>query len=240
MTTIDLENPAADLDNLLSRIGKSVNNDAATSANTARLREEATQMVAKIKAHADMSRARMLEPLLPRAQIEDAKRNAEAAAVDSQRLEAAIELLSARAADLKARELSCKKLRLYHNAQEHRDKIASQIKDRFPAIQAEYLAMIESIMQSNAEVDEVNADLPEGMPALERPEGVARGFYDHGSYETPVSFRTFRITQSLLPSADGPEDAAWPPVPDYLTGVQQRQKGFSQANVRALWGRRRP
>lgn len=235
MQTTELENPAADLDSLLSRIGKSINNEAATSANTARLREQALQMVKKIKAHENVSRQQMLEPLLPRAQIEDAKRNAEAAAIDTQRLEAAINLLTVRAADLVERERAAKKTQRYARAQEERNEVAKLIKDRFPAIHAEYLAMIEKIMRSNADIDAVNADLPGDMPTLQRPEGAARGFHDSGSYQTPASLRTFRITQSVLPSPISADAIGWPKVRIYEVGILDAGKGFSQPNVKSLW-----
>ena len=51
-----VKNPAADLDNLLSRIGKSINNEAATSANNALLLEQALLMVSRIKEHAEVLR----------------------------------------------------------------------------------------------------------------------------------------------------------------------------------------
>ncbi len=235
MPTTELENPAADLDSLLSRIGKSINNEAATSANTAGLREQALQMVEKIKAHENVSWQQMLEPLLPRAQIEDAKRNAEAAAIDTQRLEAAIELLTVRAADLVERERASKIAQRYARAQEQRNEVAKEIKDCFPTLQAQCLALIEKIMRSNAEIDAVNADLPDGMPALQRPEGAARGFHDSGSYQTPASLRAFRITQSVLPSLTSADAIGWPKVRLYQVGMVDAGKGFSQPNVKSLW-----
>ncbi|WP_323771237.1 hypothetical protein [Antarctobacter sp.] len=95
MATTLHDNPANDLDDLLSSIGECVGNDAASSADNGRLRKEAETMIAKAKAHADQSRGLMLDPLLPRAQIEDARRASEATALDCQRLEAAIGLLDA-------------------------------------------------------------------------------------------------------------------------------------------------
>ena len=234
-----VKNPAADLDNLLSRIGKSINNEAATSANNALLREQALQIVTRIKEYAETSRQQMLEPLLPREQIEDARRNAEAAAIDTQRLEAAIAILTTRAEDLLQRERATKKSQRYLRAQSQRDAVAKLIRDRFPELHSEYLAMIESIMESNAEVDLVNSDLPDDMPPLDRPEGFARGFHDHGTYQTPVSLRTFRITQSMLPSLAEVDVIAWPKVRIYEVGVLSAGKGFSQPSVKSLWNKRR-
>lgn len=230
-----LKSPAADLDKLLSHIGKSINDEAATSSNNGRLREKALEMVTQIKAHADLSRRQMLEPLLPRAQIEDARRNAEAAAIDMQRLEAAIDILTARAEDLVNREDAVRKGQRYLRAQSQRDAVAKLIRDRFPELHSEYMAMIESIMESNAEVDLVNSDLPDEMPPLDRPEGFARGFHDHGTYQTPVSLRTFRITQSMLPSLAEVDAIAWPKVRIYKVGVVSDGKGFSQPSVKSLW-----
>ena len=234
-----VKSPAAELDNLLSRIGKSINNEAATSASNALLREQALQMVTRIKEHAETSRQQMLEPLLPREQIEDARRNAEAAAIDTQRLEAAIAILTTRAEDLLQRERATKKSQRYLRAQSQRDAVAKLIRDRFPELHSEYLAMIESIMESNAEVDLVNSDLPDDMPPLDRPEGFARGFHDHGTYQTPVSLRTFRITQSMLPSLAEVDVIAWPKVRIYEVGVLSAGKGFSQPSVKSLWNKRR-
>lgn len=234
-----VKNPAADLDKLLSRIGKSINNEAATSASDALLREQALQMVTRIKEHAETSRQEMLEPLLPREQIEDARRNAEVAAIDTQRLEAAIAILTTRAEDLVQRELAVKKTQRYLKAQSQRDAVAKLIKDQFPDIHSKYMAMIESIMESNAEVDLVNSDLPDDMPPLDRPEGFARGFHDHGTYQTPVSLRTFRITQSMLPSLAEVDAIAWPKVRIYEVGVVSDGKGFSQPTVKSLWDKRR-
>lgn len=234
-----VRSPAADLDNLLSRIGKSINNEAATSASNALLREQALQIVTRIKEYAETSRQQMLEPLLPREQIEDARRNAEAAAIDTQRLEAAIAILTARAEDLLQREDATKKSQRYLRAQSQRDAVAKLIRDRFPELHSEYLAMIESIMESNAEVDLVNSDLPDDMPPLDRPEGFARGFHDHGTYQTPVSLRTFRITQSMLPSLAEVDAIAWPTVRIYEGGVVSEGKGFSQPSVKSLWNKRR-
>ncbi len=240
MTTTSLDTPAQELDGLLSRIGKSIASEVASSADTARLREQAMQMATKINAHAEESRKKMLEPLLPRAQIDDAKRNAEGAAIDSQRLETAIELLLAREDDLLKREHSLKKFQRYQIAKEQRDRVSASITDRFPAIAAEYLKMIESIMESNDAVDRVNLDLPEGEQPLERPEGHARGFHDNGGYQTDASYRAFRITQSILPSPHSPDCITWPTVPDYQTAVVRRSKGFTQSDVRTFWARRKP
>ncbi|MEX3316650.1 hypothetical protein [Sulfitobacter sp. PS-8MA] len=237
MTTSTLDNPSKSLDNLLSRIGKSLNNAAATSSATARLREEAMKMVKKIDEHAEASRDQMLDPLLPRAQIEEAKRNAEAASVDSQRLKAAIELLQSRAEELLNSESAAKAARRYQAAQEQRDKVSAMIADRYPALSSELVTLIEEIMKANAMVDRVNSDLPEGSPPLNRPEGHARGFHDHGSYDVPVSLRTFRITQSMLPSMEAESRTVWPLARDYEYHVLERGKVFSQKQVQGMFNR---
>lgn len=237
MTTSTLDNPSKSLDNLLSRIGKSLNNASATSSATDRLREEAVKMVKKIDEHAEASRKQMLDPLLPRAQIEEAKRNAEAAAVDRQRLQTAIDLLQSRAEELLNSESAAKAARRYQAAQAQRDKVAAMIADRYPALISELATLIEEIMKSNAMVDRVNSDLPEGSPPLNRPEGHARGFHDHGSYDLPISIRTFRITQSMLPGIEAESRTVWPPVRDYEYHVLERGKVFSQKQVRTMFNR---
>ena len=111
------------------------------------------------------------------------------------------------------------------------------IADRYPALISELATLIEEIMKSNAMVDRVNSDLPEGSPPLNRPEGHARGFHDHGSYDLPISIRTFRITQSMLPGIEAESRTVWPPVRDYEYHVLERGKVFSQKQVRTMFNR---
>ena len=55
------------------------------------------------------------------------------------------------------------------------------------------------IIQTNAEFDWVNANPPEDHALIDRPEGLARGFMDRGSYELPASLDTFRFIQPIFP-----------------------------------------
>lgn len=206
-------------------------NESVSDEHVDRVVEELHAIETQIIAHAEQSRKQMLNPLLPRSEIELAKRTAEAAAIDSQRLEAALGMLNSRADDLLRVEQAAKRLQRYRDAKARRDKAAASISDRFPALHAEYLAMIQEIMVCNAMVDDVNSDLPDEMQPLERPEGLARGFHDHGGYETVASFRTLRITQTMLPSVEASDSISWPPVPSYQNFVQQQQKGFSQPQI---------
>lgn len=223
------------LDDLLSRIGECLADDALTSSGADTLKDEATQLMGTIQEQAEQSRKRLLEPLLLRPQIDEAKQRADAAEVDCQRLAAAIEVLGDRVSDLLDIECEARKLDRFLTIQESRDQAADLIKERFPKIHADLMSMIETIMESNLEVDNVNLDLPEGKSTLERSEGVARGFTDIGSYQTPRSVKTFRITQLVLPCAKDPSAVAWPERLFYDRDILQTEKGFSHSLIAGRW-----
>ena len=199
-------------------------------------------MRVRLQKAADQSRAwadhlsqRVLSPLMTRQEITTAKKQAEDAEFDAQRIAAALALVSEAEDEELEKENQADRQAHYREVVQERDMLASEITVVWPNIAKRVTELCERIMHSNARIEAVNRN---GLPVDEKPlqtaEAKARGFHDANGIKVPSSLSSFRITQSLVPGLE-PDKPAWPPVDNYKTRIQQAGKVFDQKTVDSMW-----
>lgn len=227
------------LDRLLAEVANVLPDAGADSGTLHEHLEAAEALRPEIETAATLDRAGLLDPATTREDIEAARRQAENAALDLERLDNAISQLGERFIEARAAEREAEKKAAYDTAEALRDVVAKRIKREYPALQSGLIALCEAILQANLAVDRVNEDLPAGAEPLHRPEGQVRGFHDRGSYDLPVSTSTFRIIQAQLPDLAATDRATWPPVLSWENHARRPGKTFTIQEVMSHWRRKR-
>lgn len=127
-----------------------------------------------VEAEFALWRDKSLDPSASTEAARAARTKADDAAHDRDRQLAAIEALEAKAEQMKADAAVAARIAIYDEAKAERDQLADDIRDRWPALQAEMVGLLERMAANDTRVDQANRQLPKGRARLEPAECVAR------------------------------------------------------------------
>lgn len=200
----------ANSENLSDKIAVVLRNGKASSEDLRSLLASSEKELARLqKLHAE-KREVALDPLLSTADIREIRQVTEDAAFEVDRLNVARERLEARLRETVSAERRQERHKRYNAAVAQRDTLARRIAEEYPPIQKALFSLITEIVSVSAEISAVNADLPEGAAAIEKPEGYARGF-KQATRDTARSYPPPLIAEMMVPIFDDARKVAWPP-----------------------------
>lgn len=193
------------------------------------------RLIPAAEAEAKRLREHVKSPLLERAEINQAVAAAQSAELDAERLRRGQDLISERLATAKSAEAQAKRKDDYMRVVAERNAVATEIRETYPKLVAQYVGLCERIMASNEEVERINRDRPDGLPPLDTAEATARGFSDKGGLAVAASLNSFRITQGILPAMESSQ-VAWPPTErGYRLAILDRRMVHRQAEIASMW-----
>lgn len=181
--------PLKDFDPLIERAGRAMN--------------EARGFASELRQWA-------LDPALGQDEVASARAAADTAEFDAKRMAGAFAQLEEKASIFRDAEMRAAHRRAHAATAKRTKECAARIRRDFPEISKLLLPMIKEIIEVGFEVDEANANLPPGAQPLNRPEGIARAFFDQGNDNTLLSQELVRISQMCVPVLDDPKGVAWP------------------------------
>jgi hypothetical protein len=88
--------------------------------------------------------------------------------------------------------------------------VSKRVKDQAPKILELLKSLAAEIVEVSAAVDRINRSLPDATPLLDRPEGHARGFADHGYPVSDLHGQLALIATMVIPDFTNPSEVAWP------------------------------
>ena len=181
--------------------------DGAKSNDVAILIVDTEHGIASATAQAEQARNRALDPILSGAELKDARQCMDDAAFKRERLQAALEKLSERLAELRYQEEHTRRRVSYYKAEAVRDELAKELVDVYPAFAERLAELLARVAINDREIDQINNALPNGADRLLVAELKARGLpWVMNSVETP------RIIDQLhLPAWQPRSDYLWPP-----------------------------
>ena len=206
---------ALDTPDLFTRAAAALKNpEAHKAAEIDALLIELREAEVKAQLRAEFAKADALNLALTAEEVAEKHAAAEAATFDKTRLSNAIEQLESQWFATLDAEKKAKRQARYDAALANRNRCSARIEPEYSFHAAGLLDLYRDIMETGAEVDRVNADLPEGVRPLNRPEGHLRDFPDHnadGMGEAPRAAETHRLVQMRLPDLDDRTGLLWPP-----------------------------
>lgn len=229
------QNPLADqIDEFMPKVVDTLGSSSLEAVEA--VEAEAETLLRQAEKAAEALAKSAIDPLSPRATLTEAKKQADMAIQDIDRLQYAWEQLTEKSSELWVKKTKEDQLAQYSAAAGARNRVARRILEEYPDLQRKLVRLLADIAEANALCDAANKNLPDGFEPLQRPEGEVRGFHDQGSYGKPISNSTFRLTQTLLPDLENTKKAAWPPKTK--EGEVQRDKVFSAVHVQARCGQK--
>jgi hypothetical protein len=158
---------------------------------------------------AEQARNHALDPTLSGSELKDARAGMDDAAFKRDRLQAALEKLRERLAELKYQEEHARRQVVYDKAEAVRDELAKELADLYPAFAQKLVELLVRVVINDRELDYINNHaLPKGADRLLVAELKARGLpgWVVNSIEAP------RITNQLyLPPWQPRSNYLWPP-----------------------------
>ena len=182
--------------------------DGAKSNDVAVLIKDTEHGAASASDRAEQARNHALDPTLSNSELKDARDCMDDAAFRRDRLQAALEKLRERLAQLKYQEENARRQVVYDKAKAVRDELASELADLYPAFAQKLVELLARVVINDREIDYINNHaLPSGADRLLVAELKARGLpWVANSVETP------RITNQLcLPPWQPRSNYLWPP-----------------------------
>ncbi len=193
-----------------------------------------TQAAAAQRRVADEATARTLDPRTKSSELSAAMGEADAAKLAATRLEITAQLVEDKHHELLKRANELAWVGRYDHADAESRRVADRIKRDYPGLLAKHLDLLGDIMSVQELVWEANRNRPAGKPSINGPEGLARGFPDHGPDEgSQQSGTAIRLTQVVLADPNQSNCSAWPPVPDWKLQSEGRLMPF--AWILAAW-----
>lgn len=198
-------------ENLSDQIATVLRSGTAGSEKLKALLQESEAELNRLETlHADKRQA-ALDPLLSTADIREIRQVAEDAAFEVERLKAARERLAAMLADAIDAERKSNRAETYRETVVRRDALVKRIAEEYPAAQQTLTSLIIDIAALSAQINDVNADLPQGQSFIEKPEGMARGF-SQVQRDRSRSFVPPLIVEMVVPILENLTKPAWPPT----------------------------
>ncbi len=182
--------------------------DGAKSNDVATLIKDTEHGAASASDRAEQARNHALDPTLSGSELKDARKCMDDAAFRRDRLQAALEKLRERLAQLKYQEEHARRQVVYDKAKAVRDGLANELADLYPAFAQKLVELLVRVVINDREIDYINNHaLPRGAERLLVAELKARGLpWVVNNVETP------RITDQLqLPPWQPRSSYLWPP-----------------------------
>jgi hypothetical protein len=181
--------------------------DGAKSNDVATLIKDTEHGAASASDRAEQARTHALDPTLSGSELKDARAGMDDAAFKRDRLQAALEKLRERLAELKYQEENARRQEAYDKAKAVRDGLANELADLYPSFAQKLVELLARVVISDGEIDRINNALPRGADRLLVAELKARGLpWVANNVETP------RITNQLcLPPWQPRSNYLWPP-----------------------------
>jgi hypothetical protein len=159
---------------------------------------------------AERARERALDPALTSRAVGEARRQMEDAVFRRERLQTALLRLRQQLKEVRAKEEDQRRWATYQNLKTERDKLAAELKAKYPSIESQLGELIAKIEANDREIEYLNSQaLPKGAEGLRSAELVARMIQAWRINQQEV----VRITRELhLPSFehDPHRPYAWP------------------------------
>jgi chromosome segregation ATPase len=149
--------------------------DGAKSDDVANLIQEAEAAAIATGEAAERARTRALDPTLLAADVATARHEMDSAAFRRDRLQAAVTKLGVRLRELRAEEEDSRRTTAYEAVKAKRDKLATELTDKYPAIERQLVDLFARLDANDKEVNHVNTRLPTNTERLRVAELVARG-----------------------------------------------------------------
>jgi hypothetical protein len=182
--------------------------DGAKSNDVTALINDTEHGVASALDMAEQARNHALDPTLSGPEVKDARKCMDDAAFRRDRLQAALEKLRERLAQLKYQEEHARRRVNYDKAKAVRDELASELADLYPPFAQRIVELLVRVAANDREIDHINHALPNGADRLLVAELKARGLQGFvvNSVEVP------RIIDRLcLPPWQPRSNYLWPP-----------------------------
>ena len=193
-----------------------------------------TKAAAAQRRAADEATAKTVDPRTKSADLAAAVAAAEVAKLDATRLEITAQRVEEKHLELVERANAAILADQYDHAEAESRRVADRIKREYPGLLAAHLDLIGDIMKTQEVVWAANRHRPTGKKAITGPEGLARGFPDHGPGDGSLqSLNAIRLTAAVLADPTHPTRPAWPPVLDWQFQAEARLMPY--ASVRAAW-----
>ena len=150
--------------------------DGAKSNDVATLIKDTEHAAASASDMAEQARNHALDPTLSGFELTDARKCMDDAAFKRDRLQAAMEKLRERLAQLKDQEENARRQVAYDKAKAVRDELAKELADLYPAFAQKLAELLPRIAINDAEIEYINNHaLPRGADRLLVAELTARG-----------------------------------------------------------------
>ncbi|MFB9150188.1 hypothetical protein [Roseovarius ramblicola] len=184
--------------------------DETTSEKLFPLREELAQEVERIATVAADAENAALDPALGSAEAAQRQKEATDLAFETRRLRNALGRLGELIEEREAAEREAERYNAYLEAKTLRDRAATEIEKRYPAVQKTLAKLQQDIGRARLKVHAVNAALPDGHKPLDMPEAVAFDYPDSpaGHVHGP---RPAQIAEMLVPDLNNWACPVWPP-----------------------------
>ena len=183
--------------------------DGAKSNDVATLIKDTEHAAASSSEQAERARNYALDPTLYGFELTDARKSMNDVAFRRERLQAALEKLRVRLAELKDQEENARRQVAYDKAKVVRDELANELADFYPPFAQKLVELLVRVAVSAREIDHINSHaLPRGADRLLVAELKARRLsgWVVNSVEAP------RITAQLcLPPWQPRSSYLWPP-----------------------------
>ncbi|MDW3118975.1 hypothetical protein [Roseovarius pacificus] len=227
--TTTLTKPEDFVSETLTRVDAALSDPKTSWDKLERLRAETEVAIEGARNIAESLQIAALSPSQSREEAAKAREEAEGAAHDLRRLEAAHKEIEAKWEEALRSEREAERRKQYDQANAECKELVA----KYPEV-AEALDLVadflNQLIDADETIDAVNRDLPMDAAPLTRTEGRIRGFTDYGEGHTADAVATFRLSQAILPDLKN-GGCAWPPfVPDWQ--IQQTGRLFSYGDVR--------
>jgi len=184
--------------------------------------------IAATQVKLDTENARSIDPALTTPQAREARNNAADLEHDIRRLNASLGMLQEKRDRIISEDEESRRQAQYEEAKAERDAVARLIRERYPHIASELLALVKRIDASNALCDNANRQRPAGVASLAQAEELARG----ASYYWPMDrgggpmIRISEMSVPFLGRSGG-----------YLPVIGTNQLGATEHGYAAQWER---
>lgn len=176
--------------------------DSGSSMTVAKLMAEAEAAAIKADARRAAARKRALDPRCPDDEVAVARREAEDAEFEAERLRNTLEVLKGKRQEFAEAEQNAQRQAAYDAAIAQRDSVAIRLRDRYPALANELGELLQAVADANSAIAAVNAKLPAGAYRLDDVEHQVRP-KPRSQYEAPAPL----TTGVRLPAWDRSRDA---------------------------------
>src|SRR5262249_4051697 len=169
--------------------------DDAPSSGVAALIAEAEAAAIASGEEAETVRGRALDPSLCAADVAAARHQMDDAAFKRDRMHEAVRRLGERLREVRAQEEQARRRAAYDAALAERDKVAAELGEVYPPLAAKLADLAVRVAGSDAAIERINRELPNGSKRIDSAEVVARQLSNSNFVDGPSNIP--RITQHM-------------------------------------------